>query len=143
MMTDEQIYLVKRTWRLLRATDPVLLGDVFYSRLFIDYPALQSLFTSPMPEQYKKLIDTISLVVARLDNLDELTPEIQALAQRHVAYGVKPEHYDMVSNALLWTLEKGLGRDWIPATADAWTCCYRLLANTMINSASPVNSAAT
>jgi hemoglobin-like flavoprotein len=28
---------------------------------------------------------------------------------RHTGYGVKPDHYRLVGNALLWTLEKGLG----------------------------------
>ena len=140
MMTGEQIRLVKKTWRLLRDVDPVLLGDVFYGRLFMEYPMLRSLFKSPMEEQYKKLIDTISIVVARLESLDELTPAIQELAQRHVNYGVKPEHYDVVGAALLWTLEKGLGRDWTPAVAQAWTICYQALSATMLAGASAVNS---
>ncbi|WP_229201808.1 globin domain-containing protein [Arsenicibacter rosenii] len=126
----------------MREIDPVLLGDVFYGRLFIDNPALQSLFKSPMDEQYKKLIDTISVVVARLENLPELIPDIQALAQRHVQYGVKPEQYDLVGAALLWTLEKGLGRDWTPAAAEAWSRCYHTLAQTMINSPASVDSPA-
>ena len=140
MMTGEQIQLVKKTWRLLRDVDPVLLGDVFYGRLFMEYPMLRSLFKSPMEDQYKKLIDTISVVVVRLESLDELTPAIQELAQRHVNYGVKPEHYDVVGAALLWTLEKGLGRDWTPAVAEAWTICYQTLAATMLAGASAVNS---
>nr|WP_293841714.1 globin family protein [uncultured Arsenicibacter sp.] len=142
MMTGEQIQLVKKTWRLLREVDPVLLGDVFYSRLFLDNPALQLLFKSPMEEQYKKLIDTISVVVARLDSLTELLPEVQDLARRHVQYGVKPEHYALVGNALLWTLEKGLGRDWTPAAADAWRICYQTLAHTMISSPAAIGSPA-
>lgn len=141
-MTGEQIQLVKKTWRLLREVDPVLLGDVFYGRLFMEYPMLRALFKSPMEEQYKKLIDTISVVVARLEHLDELTPAIQELAQRHVNYGVKPEHYEVVGAALLWTLEKGLGRDWNPAVAKAWTICYQTLAATMLAGASTISSSA-
>ena len=127
---------------MLRDVDPTLLGDVFYSRLFLEHPALRSLFKSSMEEQYKKLIDTISVLVVRLDHLDELTADIQALAQRHVAYGVKPEHYDAVGAALLWTLEKGLGRDWTPIAEKAWTRCYQILAATMLSGASTVGSTA-
>lgn len=127
---------------MLRDVDPALLGDVFYSRLFIEHPSLRSLFKSSMEEQYKKLIDTISVLVARLEHLDELTADIQALAQRHVAYGVKPEYYDAVGSALLWTLQKGLGRDWTPAAEEAWTRCYQILSETMLSGASTVSSMA-
>jgi len=34
---------------------------------------------------------------------------------------------------LLWTLERGLGSDWNPELAEAWTQCYTLLADTMIS----------
>ena len=34
---------------------------------------------------------------------------LEGLARRHLGYGVKDEHYDKVGEALLWTLEKGLG----------------------------------
>ena len=56
------------------------------------------------------------------------------MAQRHVGYGVKPAHYKLVGNALLWTLEKGLGDDWTQDVKAAWTACYTILADTMIKS---------
>ncbi len=63
-----------------------------------------------------------------------MSADIQAMAQRHVGYGVKPAHYKLVGNALLWTLEKGLGDDWTQDVKNAWTACYTLLADTMIKS---------
>ena len=131
-MTEQQIILVQKTWRIFRNIDPVLVGDVFYSRLFMEVPALRRLFKSPMPEQNKKLIDMIGVIVSRLERLDEVTPDIREMAKRHVGYGVKPAHYEAVGSALMWTLEHGLGVDWNPAVKEAWTACYRMLADIMI-----------
>lgn len=118
---------------MLRGIDPSVVAGTFYARLFTDYPAIKKMFPKDMEAQYVKLIDMLNYVVARLDRPDELTENIAAMAERHVGYGVKPGHYKLVGDALLWTLEKGLGNDWNPAVKDAWTEAYTLLADAMIN----------
>jgi hemoglobin-like flavoprotein len=135
MMTKEQISLVKKTWSIFREIDPVLIGDVFYSKLFFDMPYLEKLFHTPKEEQSRKLIEMLSVIVSRLDNLQELTEEIKQLAIRHVQYGVKEQHYKAVGTALLWTLQQGLGKDWDEEVQDAWASCFNILSNTMINAA--------
>jgi nitric oxide dioxygenase len=139
-MTAEQIILVKKTWRLFRGINPATVGDLFYSKLFADTPALRKMFPANMQQQYQKLIDMLNAVVIRLDKLDELTEEIAAMAQRHVQYGVRPAHYKLVGNALIWTLQKGLGDDWNEEVKTAWATCYKILADTMINSSSLTNA---
>ena len=135
-MTDEQIILVKKSWKLFRDIDHILVGDTFYSKLFAENPALRKMFPQDMKTQYAKLIDMLSTIVARLDHLDDLTDEIAALARRHVQYGVRPAHYRLVGNALLWTLQQGLGNDWTEEVKEAWTKCYNILADTMIAASS-------
>ena len=139
-MTEEQIILIKKTWKLFRDINPLMVGDTFYSKLFADNPGLRKMFPKYMNEQYTKLIDMLSTIVARLDHLGDLTIEIMAMARRHVQYGVKPEHYPLVGKALLWTLEQGLGKDWNEAVKEAWTKCYNTLADTMIKASSPQHS---
>jgi hemoglobin-like flavoprotein len=134
-MTAEQIKLVKQSWRLFRSIDPAIVGDLFYSKLFADNPSLRKMFPKKMDEQYKKLVEMLTAIVTRLDNLYVITEEIAAMARRHVDYGVRPVHYKLVGNALLWTLEKGLGKDWDGPTKEAWTKCYTVLSETMIKAA--------
>ena len=62
-------------------------------------------------------------------------PAASALAKRHVSYGVKAEHYPVVGDALLWTLEKGLRDRWTPQVADAWGTVYGTLSGYMISEA--------
>ena len=50
-------------------------------------------------------------------------------------YGVKAEHYTVVGNALLWTLERGLGPAWTSELAEAWTTTYTTLAGYMVKEA--------
>jgi nitric oxide dioxygenase len=94
------------------------------------------MFQDNMDEQYKKLMDMLSIIVARLDRLDMLTEDIIAMAHRHAGYGVKPEHYKMVGEALVWTLKQGFGRDWTAEMENAWLTCYHILAGTMIAASS-------
>lgn len=132
-MTEEQIAIVKNSWKMFRGINTGLIGDVFYSKLFADNPSLRKMFPPGMEDQYKKLVDMLGTIVTSLERLDELTEEIAAMAQRHVQYGVRPEHYPQVGKALLWTLQQGLGRDWTPAAAAAWQECYTVLSAAMMS----------
>lgn len=120
----------------MRKMKPEILGDVFYTKLFYDHPELRTMFPQEMEEQNKKLIDMLNVIIGRLENLDELKGEIIAVARRHVDYGVKDEHYNMVGAALLWTLQKALGKDWTDELKTAWINCYTELSGTMIAAAS-------
>jgi hemoglobin-like flavoprotein len=137
-MTKEQIKLIKQSWWIFRNINPLVVGDLFYSKLFADNPSLEKMFPKDMNQQYVKLIDTLSAIVSRLDQLELLTDEIAAMAQRHVQYGVKPFHYKLVGDALLWTLERGMGKDYTPAVKEAWQTCYKILSDTMIRDAEKV-----
>jgi hemoglobin-like flavoprotein len=108
---------------------------LFYGRLFEVAPAVKPLFRGDMTEQGHKLMATLSVVVTGLANLESLLPAASALAKRHVGYGVKAADYQPVGAALLWTLERGLGEQWTPQLAAAWTEAYTILANFMISEA--------
>lgn len=131
-MTEEQITLVKNSWKMFQKVDAGLIGDVFYSKLFFDNPQLRALFPSSMKEQYRKLIAMLSAIISRLDDLTEMTGDIKMMALRHEGYGVKPQHYRLVGNALLWTIQRGLGNDWNNDLQEAWMAAYTKLAETMI-----------
>lgn len=131
-MKDSEIILIKRTWRVFREMDPAVVGDAFYSKLFSRNQSLRKMFPGSMDQQSQKLMSMISMIIGRLDNLDELSEEINALSHRHVQYGVRPGHYKLVGVALIWTLKQGLGNDWTPEIEAAWTKCYALLSEAMI-----------
>lgn len=130
-ITLEQKKLVQESWeKVVPIADTA--ADLFYSRLFEIDPELKMLFKhSDMKEQKVKLLQMLGLAVRGLDNLEQLIPAVENLGRRHVGYGVKDSHYDTVGDALLWTLEKGLGEDFTPEVLDAWTQTYMVLASVM------------
>ncbi len=105
---------------------------LFYGRLFEIAPAVKPLFRGDIEEQGRKLMAMLAAVVNGLGNLETILPAASALAKRHVDYGVKPADYEPVGAALLWTLERGLGAQWTPELAAAWTDAYTVLADFMI-----------
>ena len=133
-MNDTQKMLVRASFeKVLPIADTAV--ALFYARLFELDPSLQRLFKGDMQEQGRKLMSAIQLVVAGLDRLEQIVPAVQHLGRRHTGYGVKPEHYQTVGAALLWTLEQGLGAAFTPETKEAWVAAYTLLAETMIAAA--------
>tara|TARA_R110002072_G_scaffold302603_1_gene486708 strand:- start:172808 stop:173224 length:417 start_codon:yes stop_codon:yes gene_type:complete len=129
-MTPYKIALVKSTWaRVVPIADQA--ADMFYARLFEIDGSLKELFPEDMTEQKKKLLQTLAVCVNGLNDLGEIVPAVQALGKRHVGYNVKPEQYETVGAALLWTLEQGLGKAWDKEVAEAWTEVYGVLSTTM------------
>jgi hemoglobin-like flavoprotein len=134
-VNDEQKHHIRHTFALVEPIAPVA-AALFYGRLFEIAPETRALFrydlgTPGMAQQGTKLMQMIAVAVAHLDNLQAVLPPIQALARRHVAYGVEPGHYNSVGAALLWTLEQGLGDAFTPEVRAAWANLYAILAGAM------------
>ncbi len=110
-------------------------ASMFYDRLFEVAPSTKTLFKGDMREQGRKLMATLAFVVNGLGKPETVMPAAVALAQRHVSYGVKASDYRAVGEALLWTLERGLGPEWTPALAASWEGAYTALSGAMIKAA--------
>jgi len=110
---------------------------LFYDRLFETAPEVRALFGDNMHSQGQKLMAALSTVVNNLGQIERIAPMACDLAKRHLAYGVRPEHYAVVGTALLWTLEQGLGDEFTPALRTAWAAAYSTSSEAMIASAYP------
>ena len=130
-MTPEQIKLVQDSFAKVAPISEKA-AELFYGRLFEIAPQVRAMFPDDMTEQRKKLMATLAIVVNGLNNLGAILPAASALAKRHVSYGAKPAHYPVVGDALLWTLEQGLGSAWTPQVATAWSSAYATLSGFMI-----------
>jgi hemoglobin-like flavoprotein len=129
-MTPEQITVVQQTWQSVTPIQDTA-AQLFYSRLFELDPSLRLLFKGDMTEQQRKLMTMIGTAVNALNRIESIVPAVRNLGRRHGAYGVREEHYDTVANALLWTLEQGLGPTFTAEARDAWIAVYQVLAGTM------------
>ncbi len=114
------------------APESDLIAAIFYDRLFEIAPQMRPYFRDDMTEQRVKFMATLSMLLNSLSNLDIVLPAAGKLARRHVNYGVMPEHYPIVGQALLWTIQRTLGLKWTSDIAGAWTEAYGMLSGHMI-----------
>jgi nitric oxide dioxygenase len=135
-MEKSEIRILRRIWAQA-ASDPVMTGELFYNRLFKIAPAVKPMFSNQMAPQIQKLMDTLAFIVDNIEDFDMLLPIARELAKRHVTYGVLPEHYSYVGEALIWTFGHALGSDFSEKDKDVWLAVYTLLSNEMIQAAYP------
>jgi nitric oxide dioxygenase len=133
-MTPDQVTAIQASFAKVTPISEQA-AALFYGRLFEIAPEVKPLFRGDMTEQGRKLMATLAVVVNSLGNLSAILPAASALAKRHVGYGVKAEYYAPVGEALLWTLQRGLGEHWTPELATAWSTAYGVLSEFMIGEA--------
>ena len=133
-MNPEQIRLVQSSFdQVLPISETA--ASLFYTRLFEIDPSLRAMFSSDLKRQGKKLMDALRLVVSGLRDLDRIVPVLQGLGRRHLAYGVRNEHYATVGQALIDTLRAGLGSAFTDDVCAAWLAAYTTIANAMMDAA--------
>jgi hemoglobin-like flavoprotein len=131
-MIPQKIRLVQDSVRLI-APRAQAVSDAFYATLLQRNPQLQPLFArTNFATQGQALMWMIVWAVERLNDPDALLPKLRELGQRHVHYGVRAEHYDLVGEALLSTLDDMLGADFTPELREAWASFYLVAAETML-----------
>ncbi len=133
-MKKSEIAEVQRTFKQV-AKIKEQAAELFYKRLFELDPSLEKLFKSDLKNQGKKLMVALATVVSGLNNLEKIIPVAQNLGVKHVSYGVKESENKTVGEALIWTLEKGLGSEFTPEVKKAWVAAYTVLAEVMMTAA--------
>jgi len=133
-MDARKIMLVQQSFEKVAGMG-IRAAEIFYAELFAIDPSLRSIFKGSMQEQHKKLLSALDLVVRSLHAPEKIFSSVEKLGVKHLEYGVRPEHYTYVGNALLRTLKKALGREFTPELCDAWTDAFRMLARIMKDAA--------
>jgi hemoglobin-like flavoprotein len=131
MMTPAQTKLVQDSFRKVV---PIAgqAAEMFYSRLFEIAPETRTLFKRDLGGQYDKFIQMLLWVVANLHQVEKILPAVEELGRRHAGYDIEPHHFDRVAEALIWTLDAGLGAEFTPDVREAWIAAYGVLAGTMV-----------
>mmetsp|Transcript_17466 Transcript_17466/g.37734 ORF Transcript_17466/g.37734 Transcript_17466/m.37734 type:complete len:399 (-) Transcript_17466:311-1507(-) len=125
---------IQLTWKAVEDSLGVGATELFYKRLFQEYPEVVPMFPTgdfDMNEQAEKLFKTISIAVDYLNDVPALVPVLEDLGKKHASWEVQPAHYDAVGECLIWTLKTGLKDAWTEDVADAWVWVYQLLAKIM------------
>jgi hemoglobin-like flavoprotein len=140
-MTPRQVQIVQSNFEKVMPIAEVAAG-LFYARLFELDPALRQMFKGDMKRQGGMLMSMLASAVRGLSNPNGLIPVLTALGRRHNGYGVVDAHYATVAEALLWTLQQGLGEEFTAESREAWTAAYTMMATVMQQGAREIPSRA-
>lgn len=133
--------LDEKTIQIVQSTAPVLkehsadIGKRFYSLLFSKAPDLYNLFNQTNQKrgiQQEALGYSVYAAGEHLTNLEELTPIIRRITEKHRAIGVVAEHYPVVGETLLEAVKDVLGDVATNEILEAWGKAYGYIADTFI-----------
>ncbi len=130
-MTRNEADIVQSTWRAVLPVGDTF-AELFYGRLFAVDPDLRRLFRGDMVEQGRNLTAMLSVAAANVGKPERIMVALRQLGRRHVAYGVKPQDFQTVEDALLFALEHALIDVFTPEVKAAWQAAYTLLSSTML-----------
>jgi peroxiredoxin/hemoglobin-like flavoprotein len=126
------IELLERSFSIVKKHATVF-TETFYTNLFTDYPEVKPLFTnSHMEEQGKKLFSSLVLTIDSLRKPELLAETLRGLGTKHIKYRVLPQHYPMVGNSLLKSLESSLEQAWTNDVKQSWVEAYTAITQLML-----------
>ena len=94
---------------------------LFYGKLFELDPGAHRLFHNDLAAQGRKVMDMLTSVAESLHDFEPMRSRLAELGRQHAEYGVRPEQYETLTRALLWSLTQALGANFDPSTREAWT----------------------
>ncbi|MCW5962592.1 MAG: hypothetical protein KIT83_01030 [Bryobacterales bacterium] len=129
-MTADQHILIRKTFAKVLPFSAEA-AALFYQRLFELNPGLRSLFPADTEHQGRMFIQTLAVIVKSVDRLDQIRPELENLGRRHAGYGARPQDYQTVRAALLWTIGQMAAEIFTSAASEAWTEMFDDVAGIM------------
>lgn len=116
--------LLRKTLEITLAADDTF-PKRFYDRLFLSHPEVISLFHRNSPGAQRKMFaQKLAMIVDHVEDPAWLARELHVVAESHVRYGVRPEMYAWVGEALIDTLRDACGDEWSDAAERAWREAY-------------------
>lgn len=147
--TDRKREAVQSSWAALlsaHGNDRMSTGVLMFRKLFTHedhgshvlrlFPfrnQARTLFVSAHLKLHAKLfVDTMTTLVANLHDLERVEREVRNLGARHLTYGVVlPEHFTLMGDALIATLDESDAVTLDKETRDAWIETWGFIAKEM------------
>ena len=135
-MNRKQVQLVKSSFARLQPQRRRL-ASYFLVELFSREPSFRPLFRGDAAGEGAKLAEGLAAIVESLDRLHGIAPALEWLAVRTAARGLGPRHYDAVAEALVATVEAGLGDALTIEVSQAWAATAHAVIALMLDSVEP------
>lgn len=133
--------LSERTIQIVKQITPAVAENAetitcrFYQRMFAGNPEVKAFFNQAHQHsggQQKALAGAICAYFTHIDQLEELGPAVELIAQKHCSLGVRPEHYPIVGKHLLDAIQDVMGEAATDEVLAAAGEAYGLLAEVCI-----------
>jgi len=143
VLSSAQVDAVTASWDKVEALGAETVGVLLFKRIFEIAPeALQFFSFKDEPDLYESdalkkhgalVVTTVGKAVAGLKDLEKLAPVVRNLGKAHANKGIVAAHYDVVGQALIDTLETGLGEEaFTEEVKGAWLSVYGIVKATML-----------
>jgi NAD(P)H-flavin reductase/hemoglobin-like flavoprotein len=131
---DPAIVAIRDTFvHVVKAGDEAV--GYFYAWLFLRRPELRELFPPAMDEQRDRLFRALGRIVESLSTPEEMARYLSQLGRDHRKYGVSPDMYDAVGEALIATLRAFADSAFTSEAEEAWSQTFAAAAALMIRAA--------
>lgn len=130
------IALVQVTWENI-SPDSRLAASTLAANLCADNLNIASLFEQDRIKMSREVIQTISFIVASLDQPETLVPYLGSLGQLLRRHGLHESCQHTVASAIFLTLGQILGSLYGPIEHNAWAIAYSFVARIMIAESRP------
>lgn len=126
---------------LIRASLPILqaqgesLTRLFYHKLLNTHADLRHFFNpahQAQGSQQRALAAAICAYARHIDHPQALKDAISLIANKHVALGIRAEHYPLIGQTLLLSLQELLADQASAELLEAWALAYQELADLLI-----------
>lgn len=133
--------LSKETIDIINATAPLvgenanLITSAFYSNMFKRNPETTYFFNKTHQrsgEQPKALSHAIQAFAGNIENISSIEHHFDPVVHKHCALSVKPEHYPIVHDNMMYTIGQVLPGAVTPEIAKAWSEAIMHLAGVLI-----------
>ena len=129
-MSPEEVRLVREGWRSIVPIRDTF-AELFFGKVFELDPSLRALFRNDLKEQGRNFVAMMSIALRHLDHPEKVLHALRELGQRHVRYGVREQHYEVVATALMLSLGVCACDAFTAEARAAWERAYGLLAGAM------------
>eukprot|EP00899_Mesostigma_viride_P025230 jgi/Mesvir1/5892/Mv00664-RA.1 len=136
VFSEAEVRLINQSWAVIcnQVDSPMEFGMVFYDHLFKLAPEVAHLFSTQGCTQAMSFVLMFKHIVALLQHVPLLVESLEKCAHRHMQYGVLPQHFPIVGEALMRTLVEFLGGDkhLDISVARAWEHLWSIVSKIML-----------
>mmetsp|Transcript_6163 Transcript_6163/g.9298 ORF Transcript_6163/g.9298 Transcript_6163/m.9298 type:complete len:241 (+) Transcript_6163:61-783(+) len=107
-------------------------SKVFYYRIIDIQPHIEYLFDNSYRALSNSIENMISLAISQLQNFDEFSSSLKSIATSQIHHGIYITDFFSYGDALFYSLEQVLGREFTPQDLTSWQKLYSSILRVIV-----------